>query len=148
MSVRKLAVVASVIGVAVWHMVSLARADIVVLKDPDAWMQQTIDNIGDQKFDEVTRDFFRMIGKPVDQPFAASLRELGPAGKPAFIEKASDSKFGGVLRQVTWLALYRETNYVYFSFIFKKNRGGYAITDFRFKSEASGLFPQGYYTPQ
>ena len=124
-----------------------ARADIVVLKDPDAWMRQAIDNIKNEKFDDVTRDCFRLIDKPVDEPFAASLRELGRGGKPVFIEKASDSKFGDVLRQVTWVALYRQTNYVYFSFVIKKNRDGYAITSFKFKSEASQLFPDGYYTP-
>jgi hypothetical protein len=124
-----------------------ARADIVVLKDPDAWMRQAIDNIKAEKFDDVTRDFFRLIDKPFDEPFAAALRELGRGGKPVFIEKAADSKFGDVLRQVTWVALYRQTNYVYFSFVIKKNRDGYAITSFKFKSEASQLFPDGYYTP-
>jgi hypothetical protein len=125
-----------------------AHADIVVLKDPDAWMQQAMDNIGNQKFDEVTRDFFRLIDKPVSEPFAASLRSLGSGGKPVFIEKVSDAKFGDVLRQVTWVALYPQTDYVYFSFIIKKNRGGYAITNFKFKTEAANLFPEGYYAPQ
>lgn len=143
----KLATFTSSLLVAVWLTASAARGDIVVLKDPDAWMQQAIDNIRNQKFDEVTRDFFRLIDKPVNEPFAASLRSLGQVGKPVFIEKASDAKFGDVLRQVTWVGLYGETNYVYFSFVIKKNRGGYAITNFRFKTEAANLFPEGYYTP-
>lgn len=124
-----------------------ARADIVVLKDPDAWMQQAVDNIKSEKFDDVTRDFFRLIDKPVSEPFAASLRALAGGGKPVFIEKAADSRFGDVLRQVTWVGLYGQSAYVYFSFTIKKNRGGYAITNFKFKSEASQLFPDGYYTP-
>jgi hypothetical protein len=124
-----------------------ARADIVVLKDPDAWMQETIDRIKSRKFDDVTRDFFRMIDKPVSEPFAASLRALGGVGDPVFIEKASDSRFGDVLRQVIWVGLYGQSTYVYFSFTIKKSRGGWAVTNFRFKDEASQLFPEGYYTP-
>lgn len=127
---------------------SPVRADIVVLKDPDSWMKQTIDNIRDQKFDEVSRNFFRLIDKPLSEPFAASLRSLGAGGTPVFIEKAADVKFGDVLRQVTWVALYGQTNYVYFSFVIKKNRDGYAVTNFKFKTEPAALFPEGYYTPQ
>ncbi len=132
---------------AVLMMPITARADIVVLKDPDEWMRNAIETIKAQKFDEFSRDFFRIIDKPYGEPFAASLRALGPAGNPVFIEKAADTRFGDVLRQVTWVALYGETNYVYFSFVFKKNRDGYAVTNFKFKTEPAQLFPEGYYTP-
>ncbi len=124
-----------------------ARADIVVLKDPDAWMQDTVEKIKDRKFDEVTRDFFRLIDKPVSEPFAASLRGLGNMGDPVFIEKAADSRFGDVLRQVIWVGLYDQSTYVYFAFTIKKSRNGFAVTNFKFKTEAGQLFPEGYYTP-
>ncbi len=147
MKALKMSLASSLFSLAVLMMPFTARADIVVLKDPDAWMRQAIETIKEQRFDEFSRDFFRVIDKPYSEPFAASLRALGGAGNPVFIEKAADSRFGDVLRQVTWLGLYGQTNYVYFSFVFKKNRDGYAVTNFKFKTEPAHLFPEDYYTP-
>jgi hypothetical protein len=37
---------------------------------------------------------------------------------------------------------------MYFKFIVKKNRNGFAITNFVFKNEAGDLFPAGFAVPR
>lgn len=123
-----------------------SRADIVVVPDPDKWIAEALDNLAAGRTETFARDFLRLIDKSNDfESFHRDVAVLAQIGKPAFMEKVSDEKFGGdVLRQVIFVALYRQVDYVYFRFVVKKNRNGYAITNFQFKDEAANLFPQGF----
>jgi hypothetical protein len=126
-----------------------SRADIVVLSDPDKWMTDAIANIAAGRTQEFARDFLKLIDKSDSfESFHGNLAVLGRIGKPAFIEKVSDERYGDVLRQVTYVGLYREVDYMYFKFIVKKNRNGFAITNFVFKNEAGDLFPAGFAVPR
>lgn len=125
------------------------RADIVVVADPDKWIEQALQDISQGKTDEFARNFLTLIDKPnIFDSFAGNLRILGRIGAPVFMEKISDVKFGSVLREVIYLALYRRTDYMYFKFTMKKNRGGWLISNFEFKSEASDAFPKDFATPK
>jgi len=62
------------------------------------------------------------------------------------MEKVVDVKFGTALREVIYVALYHRTDYIYFRFTIKKNVGGWLISNFAFKSEASDLFPKDFAT--
>ncbi|MGA7425167.1 MAG: hypothetical protein WBX07_00955 [Rhodoplanes sp.] len=122
-----------------------ARADITVVPDPDKWIQQGLKDIAQGKTDDFARNYLALIDKPNSfDPFAANLRVLQQFGAPVFMEKVVDVKYGGALREVIYLALYRRTDYVYFKFVIKKNSGGWLISDFAFKSNASDLFPEGF----
>ncbi|MEZ5889053.1 MAG: hypothetical protein R3D52_01620 [Xanthobacteraceae bacterium] len=146
MLVRLLAAIAFFIGVAA---LAPARADITVVPDPDKWIQQGLKDIAQGKTDDFARNYLALIDKPnsFDQ-FAANLRVLQQFGAPVFMEKVVDEKYGGALREVIYLALYRQSDYVYFKFVMKKNSGGWLISDFAFKSNASDLFPPGFATPK
>lgn len=146
MLVRLLAAIAFFIGVAA---LAPARADITVVPDPDKWIQQGLKDIAQGKTDDFARNYLALIDKPnsFDQ-FAANLRVLQQFGAPVFMEKVVDEKYGGALREVIYLALYRRSDYVYFKFVMKKNSGGWLISDFAFKSNASDLFPPGFATPK
>jgi hypothetical protein len=122
-----------------------ARADITVVPDPDKWIEQGLKDIAQGKTDEFAHKYLALIDKPNSfDPFAANLRVLQQFGAPVFMEKIVDEKYGGALREVIYLALYRRTDYVYFKFVIKRNSGGWLISDFAFKSGASDLFPQGF----
>ncbi|MFY9624543.1 MAG: hypothetical protein WAJ91_09190, partial [Rhodoplanes sp.] len=122
-----------------------ARADITVVPDPDKWIQQGLKDIAQGKTDDFARNYLALIDKPNSfDPFAANLRVLQQFGAPVFMEKVVDVKYGGALREVIYLALYRRTDYVYFKFVIKKNSGGWLISDFAFKSNASDLFPPDF----
>jgi hypothetical protein len=126
-----------------------SRADIVVVPDPDKWITQALDNIAAGRTEDFAREFLRVIDKPNDfESFHRDVAILGQIGKPVFMEKVSDEKFGDVLRQVIYVALYRQVDYVYFRFVVKKNRNGYAITNFQYKDEAADLFPAGFRGPR
>ena len=100
-------------------------------------------DIAQGKTDDFARNYLALIDKPNSfDPFAANLRVLQQFGAPVFMEKVVDVKYGGALREVIYLALYRRTDYVYFRFVIKKNSGGWLISDFAFKSNASISFPQ------
>jgi hypothetical protein len=126
-----------------------ARADIVVISDPDKWIEGAMTNIAEGRTQEFARDFLKLIDKPDNfDSFHGNLAVLGRIGKPVFFEKVSDERYGNVLRQVTYVALYRQVDYMYFRFIVKKNRNGFAITNFEFKNEAGDLFPAGFLVPR
>ena len=140
MHTRLLAVIAVIIA-----SLTPARADITVVPDPDKWIQQGLKDIAQGKTDDFARNYLALIDKPNSfDPFAANLRVLQQFGAPVFMEKVVDVKYGGALREVIYLALYRRTDYVYFKFVIKKNSGGWLISDFAFKSNASDLFPRGF----
>ena len=124
-----------------------ARADITVVPDPDKWIAQGLKDIAQGKTDDFARNYLALIDKSNSfDPFAANLRVLQQFGAPVFMEKVVDVKYGGALREVIYLALYRRTDYVYFKFVIKKNSGGWLISDFAFKSNASDLFPPDFAT--
>ena len=140
MHTRLLAVIAVIIA-----SLTPARADITVVPDPDKWIQQGLKDIAQGKTDDFARNYLALIDKPNSfDPFAANLRVLQQFGAPVFMEKVVDVKYGGALREVIYLALYRRTDYVYFKFVIKKNSGGWLISDFAFKSNASDLFPREF----
>lgn len=125
-----------------------ARAEIVVLQDPDKWIEEALADISAGKTDEFARNFLKIIDKPrMFDSFAGNLRVLGRIAPPVFIEKISDAKYGPALRQVMYVGLYNQTDYMYFKFTLKKNRGGWLISNFEFKSEPGDLFPAGWGPP-
>ena len=126
-----------------------ARADPVTVADPDKWIDAALQDISQGKTDDFARNFLKLIDKPnLFDSFSGSLKVLGTIGPPAFVEKVHDSKYGTALREVIYVALYRQTDYMYFRFTIKKNRGGWMISNFEFKSEPADLFPKGFVTPQ
>ena len=126
-----------------------ARADIVVLANPDPWIEQALKDISQGKTDEFARNYVKLIDKADMLDYLAdNLRVLSRMGAPEFMEKVSDQKHGTALREVVYLALYSRANYIYFKFVMKKNRSGWLITNFAFKDEASQLFPKGFVGPQ
>ena len=126
-----------------------ARAEITVLPDPDKWIESALQDISRGKTDDFARNFLKLIDKTsIFDSFAGNLRVLGRIGPPVFVEKVQDTKYGTALREVTYVALYRQTDYMYFKFTIKKNKGGWLISNFEFKSEAADLFPKGFVTPQ
>jgi hypothetical protein len=117
----------------------------VALSDPDAWMRQSMQAIAQGKTDDFAREILRLLDKPDGfDALAGNMRVLSTLGSPAFTEKVIDSTFGSALRRVVFVNLYKGTDYVYFQFVLKKNRNGFAVTDFKFKSEPSALFPAGF----
>ncbi len=126
-----------------------SRAEIVVVPDPDKWIEEAMTNLTTGRTEDFARDFLRLIDKPNDfESFHREVAILGQIGKPVFVDKVSDEKYGSSLRQVIFVALYRQVDYVYFRFMVKKNRDGYAITNFQYKDEAPNLFPAGFIVPR
>jgi len=124
------------------------RADVTLVSDPDQWIDQALQKIAEGKTDEFARDFLKMIDQPNSfDSFAGNLRILVQLGTPAFTDKVVDVKYGNALREVVYVALYRKTNYMYFKFTIKKNVGGWLISNFAFKNEASDLFPPNFAPP-
>lgn len=122
-----------------------ARADIVVVRDPDKWIEQALQDITQGKTDDFARNFLTLIDQPNSfDSFAGNLRELTRIGAPAFLDKVYEAKYGDSLREVIYMALYQRSDYIYFKFIIKKNVGGWLISNFAFKNEASGLFPKDF----
>lgn len=125
-----------------------ARADVTIISDPDQWISQALANISQGRTDDFARDFLKMIDQPNSfDAFAGNLRILSQLGEPAFMDKVVDVKYGDALREVIYLALYRRTDYMYFKFTIKKNVGGWLISNFAFKNEASELFPPNFAPP-
>ena len=126
-----------------------ARADVVILADPDKWIEQALKDISDGKTDQFARNFLVLIDneKKFDS-FAGNLKVLSRIAPPLFVEKVQDVRFGTVLREVNFVALYGQNDYIYFKFTMKKNRGGWLISNFEFKSEPADLFPKDFASPQ
>ena len=122
-----------------------ARADIALVPDPGKWIEQGLKDIAQGKTDEFARSYLALIDKSnnFDQ-FAEKLRVLQQFGAPVFMEKVVDEKYGGALREIIYVALYRQAEYMYFRFIMKKNTDGWLITDFSFRPEVSELFPKDF----
>lgn len=126
-----------------------SRADIVVVADPDKWIEQALKDLTQGRTDEFARNFLALIDKPGNfDSFAGNLRPLGRLGSPLFLEKISDVSVGTVMREVNYLALFGRTNYTYFKFTMKKNRGGWLISNFEFKVEPADLYPKDFATPK
>jgi hypothetical protein len=120
-------------------------ADIVVLPDPDKWIESALEDLTHGKTDDFARNYLKLIGKPeAFDSLAGNVRILSTLGPPVFTEKMSDEKFGSAVREVVYVTLYRQTDYMYFRFVIKKNNGGWAITNFSFKSEPGEVFPAGF----
>ncbi len=123
------------------------RAEVGVVADPDKWIEQAVANLSQGRTDEFARNYLSLIDKPNSfDSLAGNLRALVPLGAPAFMDKVVDVKYGAALREVIYLALYRQTDYVYFRFTIKKNLNGWLISDFSFKSEPAELFPKDFVT--
>ena len=126
-----------------------ARAEIVVVQDPDAWIEAALKDIAAGKTDDFARNFLKIIDKPnIFDSFSGNLKVLARIAPPVFMEKVQDVKYGTALREVIYLALYRQTDYMYFKFTMKKNNNGWLISNFEFKSEPADLFPKDFVTPQ
>ena len=111
------------------------------------WIEQALRNIAQGKTDDFARSYLALIDKPESfDSFAGNLRILSRLGAQVFMEKVVDVKFGTALREVIYVALYHRTDYIYFRFTIKKNVGGWLISNFAFKSEASDLFPKDFAT--
>lgn len=124
------------------------RAEVKVVSDPDQWINQALQKISDGKTDEFARDFLKLIDQPNSfDSFAGNLRILSQLGAPVFMDKVVDVKYGDAMREVVYVALYRRTDYIYFKFTIKKNTGGWLISNFSFKNEASNLFPPDFAPP-
>jgi hypothetical protein len=122
-----------------------SRAEIVEVPDPDKWIEGAMNNLTSGRTEDFARDFLRLIDKSNDfESFHRDVAVLGQIGKPVFVEKVSDEKFGTSLRQVIFVALFRQVDYIYFRFVVKRNRTGYAITNFQYKDEAANLFPPNF----
>jgi hypothetical protein len=132
-----------------WFAPAPAGADVVLVPDPDKWIETQLKNLTEGQTDEFANQFVKLIDKESSlESLAASIRPIAQMGKPAFLEKVSDLKYGSALREVVYLALFRRTDYLYFKFIMKKNTNGWLITNFEFKNETSALFPKGFIGPQ
>ena len=124
------------------------RAEVTIVSDPDQWITEALQQISDGKTDDFARNFLKMIDQSSSfDSFAGNLRILSQLGKPAFMDKVVDVKYGDALREVVYVALYRHTDYIYFKFTMKKNVDGWLISNFAFKNEASNLFPPNFAPP-
>ena len=124
-----------------------ASADITVVPDPDKWIEQGLKDIAQGKTDDFARNYLALIDKPNSfDPFAANLRVLQQFGAPVFMEKVVDVKYGGALREVIYLALYRRTDYVYFKSSLKRTRAGGLSRISPSRANASDLFPPDFAT--
>jgi hypothetical protein len=121
------------------------RAELVVLQDPDKWIESAMQDITRGNTDEFARSYLKLINKPESfDAFAGNLSVLKRLTPLIFMERVSDVKFGTALREVIYVALYKEFDYMYFRFTIKKNRDGWVISNFQFKSEPGELFPAGF----
>jgi len=125
------------------------QAKVTIVPDADNWIEAALQDIAQGKTDEFSRKYLKLIDKEaIFDSFSANIRPLSRVGAPVFTEKASDVKYGAALREVIFVALYQDADYVYFKFTIKKNRGGWVISNFSFATETGQLFPKDFLTLQ
>lgn len=118
---------------------------IAILPDAERWVEAAIRELVNGKLEEFSRTYAQMIGQP--QSTEVLMRRLGvikTLGQPVFYEKVLDQRYGTSLRQLVYLALYRQTDYAYFKFTIKKNRGGWVVSSFDFRIEGGEIFPKDF----
>jgi hypothetical protein len=124
-----------------------AHADIVVVSDPDEWIQSALQDITRGRTDDFSRNFLTLIDKlDALESFSKEMSVLSRIAPPAYVEKVYEQKFGNAMRESVYLALYNKTDYVYFKFVAKKNREGWLISKFEFKIEPAEAFPKDFVT--
>lgn len=124
-----------------------ARADIVLVSDPEEWIQSALQDITQGRTDDFSRNFLTLIDKlDALESFSKEMRVLSTIAPPAYVEKVYEQKFGTAMRESIYLALYNKTDYVYFKFVAKKNRTGWLISKFEFKIEPAEAFPKDFVT--
>ena len=122
-----------------------AHADVVLVSDPDEWIQSALQDITQGRTDDFSRNFLTVIDNLAAlESFSGEMRKLSQMGSPAYVEKVYEQKLGSVLRESIYLALYNKTEYVYFKFVAKKNRDGWLMSKFEFKIEPGELFPKDF----
>jgi len=122
-----------------------ARADIVVVSDPEEWIQSALQDITRGRTDDFSRNFLTLIDKlDALESFSKEMSVLSRIAPPVYVEKVYEQKFGTVMRESVYLALYNKTDYVYFKFVAKKNRDGWLISKFEFKIEPAEAFPKDF----
>ena len=122
-----------------------ARADIVLVSDPEEWIQSALQDITQGRTDDFSRNFLTLIDKlDALESFSKEMRMLSQIAPPAYVEKVHDQNFGTAMRESIYLALYNRTDYVYFKFVSKKNRTGWLISKFEFKIEPAEAFPKDF----
>ncbi|HEY0569383.1 MAG TPA: hypothetical protein VGD13_14835 [Xanthobacteraceae bacterium] len=125
----------------------MARADIVLVADPEEWIQSGLQDITQGRTDDFSRNFLTLIGNlDALEAFSKEMRVLSTIAPPAFLEKVHEQKYGTVMREWIYLALYNKTDYVYFKFVAKKNREGWLMSKFEFKIEPAEAFPKDFIT--
>jgi hypothetical protein len=124
------------------------RAEVQAVADSDQWIAQALKDITEGRTDDFARNYARMIDKAdAFEGLAAALRVL-QRSRPAFVEKAWETKAGTALREVIYVALYGQADYIYFRFVIKRHRNGWLVSHFEFKPEPGQLFPRGFISPQ
>jgi hypothetical protein len=122
-----------------------ARADIVLVSDPEEWIQSALQDITQGRTEDFSRNFLTLIDKlDALESFAKEMSVLSRIAPPVYVEKVHDQKFGTAMRESIYLALYNKTDYVYFKFVAKKNREGWLISKFEFKIEPAEAFPKEF----
>lgn len=122
-----------------------ARADIVLVSDPEEWIQSALQDITQGRTDDFSRNFLTLIDKlDALESFSKEMSVLSRIAPPAYVEKVHEQKFGTAMRESVYLALYNKTDYVYFKFVAKKNREGWLISKFEFKIEPAEAFPKDF----
>jgi hypothetical protein len=126
-----------------------AFADIVILPDAEKWVEAAVKELAAGKTDEFANSYLKIIDQPQLLPqLAERLKPIQQLGQPAFLERVMDQRFGTSVRQLIYVALYNKTDYGYFKFVIKKNRGGWAVTSFDFRVEPGDAMPRGFLLTQ
>jgi hypothetical protein len=124
-------------------------ADIMVLPDAEKWVEAAVKELASGKTDEFATAYIKMIDQPqLLQQLTERLKPIQQLGQPAFLERVADQRFGTSLRQLIYVALYKSSDYGYFKFVIKKNRGGWAVTSFDFRVEPGDAMPRGFLLTQ
>jgi hypothetical protein len=124
-------------------------ADIVILPDAEKWVEAAVKELAAGKTDEFANTYIKMIDQPQLLPaLAERLKVIQQLGPPAFLERIADQRFGTSVRQLIYVALYKSTDYGYFKFVVKKNRGGWMVTSFDFRIEPGDALPRGFLLTQ
>ena len=137
-------------ALALWLQAAPVSAQIMpVVKDPSENSQRLLKMLEEEGAEPFSAEVMRLLkNEKPNAGFTDQLRAFGK--KPAdFSAMIYDKTYGEAIRVMLIYKQYDDGRFpfVYYQFTYKMTKDGWAMTNFRFKSDASQAFPEGYAAP-
>jgi hypothetical protein len=126
--------------------VSAAAGQPKLFSDPEVVAIELTEAIKNSEVDILMRDLATYTGASEEDPKLNKALEFFKGRVPQLADKVFDQTFGASLRQIVFYLPYKDFQFVYVRYNFKRMESGWLLANFNYKSDTTEIVPSGFVT--